>query len=180
MRFCRRSQVQTVHGLLVALVATVCAAGQTVLPVPVCALAATRMSQCASPTPRKRRPYDPEKQPPEAGDANRTATAREAFSRCLPANVDLDAATEPSGPGQSMKKMNVSNRLLQLRAHCVRSTLRDGKGKQIRFYQLVGCWGNPPDDYQEVLRHQSDELRRLERKYTVIRISCSSDPRLIQ
>ena len=173
--------MKTVHIFIVAVVALFLAS-ETILAVSVsAATTVSHLPQTASPTPRKRRPYDPEKQPPEGTDANRTATPKETFSRCLPSNIDLDAATEPSTPGQSMQKRSVRNRLAQLRARCVRNTLRDGKGKQIRFYPLVGCWGNPPEDYEEILSHQSEELRRLERKYTIIRISCSSvDRRLIQ
>jgi len=38
--------------------------------------------------------------------------------------------------------------------------------------QLIGCWGNPPEDYMEQLERQRLEIKRLKEKYTVVEISC--------
>ncbi|PYS38228.1 MAG: hypothetical protein DMF71_17165 [Acidobacteria bacterium] len=51
---------------------------------------------------------------------------------------------------------------------------------EIRFYRLIGCWGNPPADYQEMLERQNNELNSLKKKYLVIEIPCQTgDPRRI-
>jgi len=52
--------------------------------------------------------------------------------------------------------------------------LVDAKGTEIRFYQLIGCWGNPPDDYQEQLARQTKELANLRKRYHVIEMTCDS------
>jgi hypothetical protein len=56
----------------------------------------------------------------------------------------------------------------------------DAKGKQIHFYRLTGCWGNPPENYQEILDNQQQELARLRRCYRVIEISCNPSGVMIQ
>jgi len=112
------------------------------------------------------------------------ARATERYSACLPTGVNLDStvvvdASASSKPPKS--RLTVRDKLRQLNARCKRGKLVDNRGRQIQFYTLIGCWGNPPADYEEQLRHQNAELQRLERKYTVVRISClSGDPRLIQ
>jgi hypothetical protein len=128
-----------------------------------------------SPTPRKRRPYDPELQPPE-----KTTTAVSAadarISTCFPPGIDLDArvADTTLSPKQNL---TVSMRLKQLKARCQKGKLVDRKGRQIRFYNLIGCWGNPPADYEEMLQNQTREIEQLEKRYTVIQIPCAqSDP----
>jgi hypothetical protein len=74
----------------------------------------------------------------------------------------------------------VSQLLTKLRARCKQGKLVDGTGREIYFYRLAGCWGNPPEDYQEVLEKQRNEIVRLKKKYTVIEISCNQDdPRKI-
>ncbi len=70
-------------------------------------------------------------------------------------------------------KVTVKMRLVQLKARCKRGMLVDGKGKQIYFYTLIGCWGNPPADYLDLLEHQAQEIQRLKKRYTVIQISCA-------
>jgi hypothetical protein len=67
----------------------------------------------------------------------------------------------------------VKLRLDKLDARCRAGKLVDGKNREIRFYQLQGCWGNPPPDYQEILIKQREELEELKRKYTVIEITCN-------
>lgn len=38
---------------------------------------------------------------------------------------------------------------------------------------LTGCWGNPPENYQEQLDQQQADVSRLKEKYTVIEIPCN-------
>jgi len=111
--------------------------------------------------------------------------AGEGFGRCLPDGIDLNSvvvneaqqvSTKPAG-----RQTTVKQRLIQLKAHCRRGKLMDGKGRQIYLYELIGCWGNPPDDYLELLKHQEQEIERLKKRYTVIQIPCAQgvDPRTI-
>ena len=132
-------------------------------------------------TPRKRRPYDPELQPPEGSTTKATTSADARISSCLPPEIGLDnaVANELVNANQSPKlKLTVRTRLAQLKGRCSKGKLVDGKGRQIRFYTLIGCWGNPPADYLEMLDQQAREIKRLKKRYTVIQISCaqSIDP----
>jgi len=132
-------------------------------------------------TPRKRRPYDPVLQPPEKSTTATTTSANTRVSACLPSGIDLDnvVVPDPGKANQSPKKnLTVRMRLLQLKARCKKGSLVDGKGRKIRFYSLIGCWGNPPADYAELLENQAREIRRLKKTYIVIQISCaqSNDP----
>ena len=113
------------------------------------------------------------------------ARPSERFSGCLPAGISLDGLVtiEPAKANQhgATMKVTVSMRLVQLKARCKRGKLVDVQGKQIYFYTLIGCWGNPPADYLELLDHQAKEIQRLKKRYTVIQIPCaqSVDPRTI-
>jgi hypothetical protein len=107
------------------------------------------------------------------------------FSRCLPAEISLDSLvimeSSKSDKHPSALKVAVKMRLEQLNARCKRGKLVDGKSRQIYFYTLIGCWGNPPEDYLEQLQHQAEEIQRLKKRYTVIQIPCAQtvDPRII-
>jgi hypothetical protein len=104
----------------------------------------------------------------------------DSFAACLPDEVkpEMVVTLEPNQETTSTakpKRVTVRQRLLQLKAHCKDGKLLDGKGREIRFVQLIGCWGNPPEDYQEQLNHQQEEIKRLKEKYTVVQISCAQD-----
>ena len=94
---------------------------------------------------------------------------------CLPANVTAEGviSREPSGPDKSMKEVTVRARLNQLGARCAGKRLVDARGKPIHFYRLAGCWGNPPENYEEILEDQQRELTRLRRRYRVVEINCN-------
>jgi hypothetical protein len=114
-----------------------------------------------------------------------TSLAGQAKSRwqgCLPTDVDADEviSSEPAVKGRPGKQITVKSRLNQLAARCVGNRLVDSKGKQIHFYRLTGCWGNPPENYEEILDNQQKELARLRRRYRVIEISCNPSGVLIQ
>jgi hypothetical protein len=70
--------------------------------------------------------------------------------------------------------------LKELKARCRKGKLVDAGGREIRFYQMIGCWGNPPDDYQQQLAHQDKDLARLRKRYRVIEMTCdpAGDQRL--
>jgi hypothetical protein len=44
---------------------------------------------------------------------------------------------------------------------------------------VAGCWGNPPENYQEILDEQARKLAQLKKKYTVIEMSCNPSGELI-
>jgi hypothetical protein len=106
------------------------------------------------------------------------------FVSCLPAGTNLEEIVSSpqvkSASGISSKRVTVRDTLSKLKAHCKKGKLVDGAGREIRFYRLVGCWGNPPEDYQAQLARQSRELQRLRKKYTVVEMGCGEmDPRQI-
>ncbi|MBI3422192.1 MAG: hypothetical protein HY011_04590 [Acidobacteria bacterium] len=111
--------------------------------------------------------------------------ANEGFAACLPEDVRLDevvaAPLANATAGSDAKKVTVKATLTRLKARCEKDKLVDGAGREIRFYRLLGCWGNPPADYQEQLASQAAALEELRKKCTVVEISCAPlDPRQIQ
>lgn len=96
---------------------------------------------------------------------------------CLPPDIKLNAIVSAtrveSASGNKIVKETVKQRLDKINAGCRAKRLVDGKGKEISFYRLQGCWGNPPPDYQEILNNQSNELEKLKKKYTVVEIACN-------
>lgn len=70
--------------------------------------------------------------------------------------------------------MTVEQKLVELKAKCKKGKLVDRNGREIRFVQLIGCWGNPPEDYQEQLDNQAREIKQLQEKFTVIQIPCAN------
>jgi len=69
--------------------------------------------------------------------------------------------------------ITVKEKLVSLKARCKKGKLVDGSGRQIYFFRMTGCWGNPPDNYQEILDRQNSELIRLKKRYTVIEMTCN-------
>jgi hypothetical protein len=106
--------------------------------------------------------------------------SQSSLAKCLPADIKLsDVVEAPSigrpndQPGKS-HSITVEQRLNKLKATCNSDNkLVDGNGKQIVFYHLIGCWGNPPENYQDILRKQRDEINRLKQQYTVIEMTCN-------
>jgi hypothetical protein len=78
------------------------------------------------------------------------------------------------------KDKTVKQTLKMMKAKCSKGKLVDSKKREIRFYNLQGCWGNPPADYGEIMENQQKELAELKKKYTVIEISCNPTGALIQ
>jgi len=76
-------------------------------------------------------------------------------------------------PGGAVRPTTVSEVLKQIKAYCKRGKLVDAHGKEIYFYRMAGCWGNPPADYQEILQRQSKELQKLRKHYHVIEMTCN-------
>ena len=103
--------------------------------------------------------------------------ASKGFAPCLPAGVELEevvsAPQSKSATATPSKRVTVRETLFRLEAHCKEGKLIAGSGREIRFYRLVGCWGNPPVDYLEQLARQNQELERLKKHYTVVEIACA-------
>ena len=101
----------------------------------------------------------------------------DSLTTCLPDDVKPEMVVALESPPETTtakpKPVTVKQRLWQLKAHCKDGKLLDGQGKEIRFVHLIGCWGNPPADYQEQLDRQQKEVKELSEKYTVIQIPCS-------
>jgi hypothetical protein len=96
---------------------------------------------------------------------------------CLPAEIEPDTIIETrrikSRVGVRLIKETAVQRLTKLNARCRAGKLFDGKGREIRFYQLEGCWGNPPPDHLEIVARQERELQNLKKKFTVIEVTCN-------
>ena len=107
----------------------------------------------------------------------------DGFANCLPKDVSLKGkiSEDPSdSPTKSKKPRTIEQKLIELKARCSAGKLVDKGGKEIRFVQLLGCWGNPPENYQEQLDNQQVEISKLKEKYTVIEISCDQGLQPIQ
>ncbi|HEV7550318.1 MAG TPA: hypothetical protein VGP65_01475 [Candidatus Angelobacter sp.] len=102
------------------------------------------------------------------------------LAKCLPAGIKLSDVVEATMAGNAngqpmkMRQVTVEQKLNDLKAACNREDkLVDGNGRQILFYHLIGCWGNPPPDYQELLQKQREEIERLKQQNTVIEMTCN-------
>jgi hypothetical protein len=106
---------------------------------------------------------------------------KHGFQQCLPEDTKLTDVVSASivKPGARSKKINVEQTLIAIKAKCKKGKLVDASGKEIRFYRLTGCWGNPPADYQEILARQAEEIEKLKKQYTVIEMTCNPDGALL-
>jgi hypothetical protein len=98
------------------------------------------------------------------------------LAKCLPADVKLNDVVEASivGDANGQHKVTVASKLNELKATCNRDNkLIDGSGKQVVFYHRIGCWGNPPADYRELLEKQREEINKLKQQFTVIEMTCN-------
>lgn len=103
--------------------------------------------------------------------------------QCLPAGIKrADVVSRLSfkpGVGKAARVVTVGQKLDELKAHCKRGKLVDASGREIYFFQLAGCWGNPPENYQEVLDEQARKLAQLKKRYTVIEMTCNPSGEMI-
>ena len=108
--------------------------------------------------------------------ATNTESLRSALQKCLPADIKLEDVVETSiaASANGQHRVTVEQKLNELRATCSRDNkLVDASGRQIVFYHLIGCWGNPPPDYRELLEKQREEIGKLKQEYTVIEMTCN-------
>jgi hypothetical protein len=101
---------------------------------------------------------------------------------CLPPDIQTETIVSTtsveSAAGNRIEKETVKQRLDKMKAGCRAGKLYDGKGREVRFYRLQGCWGNPPQDYREILDNQQKELQELKKKYAVVEITCNPSGRM--
>ncbi len=91
---------------------------------------------------------------------------------CLPTGRKMTDVVSIDMNGKN--KVTVADKLAELHAYCsTNKTLFAGNGKEVYFYNLIGCWGNPPEDYQEQLQRQDAEIRELQKRYEVIQMTCN-------
>ena len=98
------------------------------------------------------------------------------FSSCLPEGIKLTSEIFEESDGSSnakRKPKTLQAKLTDLRARCKNRKLVTRNGKEIRIVQLIGCWGNPPEDYREQMDRQQRDIKELSKKYVVIQIPCT-------
>jgi len=89
---------------------------------------------------------------------------------CLPKDVRADETVSYGFKGRPA--VTVQNKLTEMKARCRKGRLVDAKGREIRFFHL-SCWGNPPENYQEIRRRETADLATLKKRYTVIEFGCN-------
>ena len=98
---------------------------------------------------------------------------------CLPSDIKTDSVASvvttflPHGR-QATTQITVLQTLKMLKGKCYRGKLVDNRKKEIRFFHLQGCWGNPPEGYREIIEAQKKEIAKLKERYTVIEMTCNS------
>jgi hypothetical protein len=109
---------------------------------------------------------------PNLSDSTNPPPSSLSVSQCLPTAVKLiDVVSVDIGGAH---QITVEDKLNALGAHCSSDNkLRDRSGKEIYFYPLTGCWGNPPINAAEILQQQTDEIAKLKEQYTVIEMTCN-------
>jgi hypothetical protein len=102
---------------------------------------------------------------------------RDAVEGCLPEGIkasDVVSAVRLRKDGSDkIEKTTVEDKLRSLGARCENGKLVNSAGKEVCFYRLVGCWGNPPFNFRDILRRQNEELARLREHCTVIEMTCN-------
>jgi len=101
--------------------------------------------------------------------AGSSAAPKNRFD-CLPKQMKLDQVVTYGRDGGA--NVTVEKTLIQMKARCRSGKLVDAKNREIRFFEK-SCWGTPPPDAVEIRKHESEELERLKRHYTVIVMSCN-------
>jgi len=105
------------------------------------------------------------------------ALPKQSFQKCLPAGITASdvVSTRWVRPSNTIEKTTVEQKLAELKAKCKSGRIVDSNGREIRFFRLQGCWGNPPVNYQEILEQQDKELQKLKKRYTVIEMTCNPE-----
>ena len=102
--------------------------------------------------------------------SQRTPSSSNQQYSCLPKDVHADETVSYGFKGRPA--VTVQDKLTEMKARCRKGRLVDFKGREIRFFHL-SCWGNPPENYQEIRRREAAELAKLKKRYTVIEFGCN-------
>ena len=89
---------------------------------------------------------------------------------CLPKDVHADETVSYGFKGRPA--VTVQTKLTEMKARCRKGRLVDSKGREVRFFRL-SCWGNPPENYQEIRRRETAELSKLKKRHPVIEFGCN-------
>jgi hypothetical protein len=102
---------------------------------------------------------------------------RQSFANCLPAGITASDVVSARfvRSRNTIEKTTVEQKLVEIKAKCKSGRIVDSKGKEVRFFRLQGCWGNPPVGYQEILEEQNKQLEKLKKRYTVIEMTCNPE-----
>jgi hypothetical protein len=107
----------------------------------------------------------------------------DALSNCLPPGIKLDDIVSTKVVGyigsKNIVRTTVDQTLRRLNVVCKNDKPVDASGKEIYFYRLTGCWGNPPTNYNEILKKQQNEVVKLKQQYTVVEMTCNPSGRPI-
>ena len=93
-------------------------------------------------------------------------------SRQLSDIVSVEGYADTPEEASKLKKVAISDKLKKLQARCDNTRLVDAGGKEIRFYNLqYVCGGAAPPE--EFVNQQREEIAALEKKYTLITMTCN-------
>jgi hypothetical protein len=102
------------------------------------------------------------------------------YSKCLPTGITLETVVSTKDLGfdtttmtRKVATIKLEETLSKLGGKCISGKLVDKTGKEIKFYQLQGCWGNPPVNYLGILENQTKEIADLKKKFTVVELTCN-------
>ena len=111
-----------------------------------------------------------------------SATANESESHissefdCLPEDYKLtDIVSYRHKPEGGTEHITIKDTLVKMKARCEEGKLIDHNGREIRFFKIA-CFGNPPNDYDEIRQKEAERLAELQKDYTVIVLEC--DPNI--
>lgn len=103
-----------------------------------------------------------------------------SLSQCLPSDIKLSDIVDAKlvtwyndGRPPVVDKVTVEQKLIELKANCRENKIVDSSGKDIYFYRLTGCWGNPPAGYEDIMQKQQEKINKLKEQYTVIEMTCN-------
>lgn len=111
-----------------------------------------------------------------------TSSVSAQVDKCLPDGVSRTTVSRYIQRGKAdnsdtYKKtaVTVGAELSKLGARCRSGKLKARNGREIRFYELKGCWGNPPENYEAILADQKKEIAELKKKYLLVELTCEQD-----
>ncbi len=100
-----------------------------------------------------------------------------ALLTCLPESrqltdiVSVEGVATTSEEANKLKKVTISEKLKELQASCKNNRLVDTQSKEIVFFDLQFCGGAPPPE--GAVEKQREEVIALQKKYTVITMTCN-------